>query len=141
MKKLCANLLVALLVLMIISASGQAGKTHRQPGDIAGAMGALIAYLLLFVGLYYSARWRIKLSGHTYKLGRQTVATLLFWYAVFAVFIGLMMPLIEKNVFGFTFAAVMIALWSSVAYASKRWQQRIRAAERSHLAVGLLTSS
>ncbi len=133
MKKFCASALIALFVLLIISASSQAGKTHHQPGDVAGALGALTGYLSLFVGLFLSARWRMRLSGHTYKVGRQTLATLLFWYAVFAVFIGLMMPFMETNTFGFTFAAIMIVIWSSVAYACKRWQQRLWSAEQTRL--------
>ena len=80
-----------------------------------------------------SARWRMKLSGHSYKVGRQTVATLLFWYAVFAVFVGLMMPLMERNTFGLTFGAAMIAIWSGIAYACKRWQQRLRTIERNRV--------
>ncbi|MGH9747636.1 MAG: hypothetical protein ACRD59_16190 [Candidatus Acidiferrales bacterium] len=140
MKKLSANLLIVLFVLMIIGASSQSGKTHRQPGDVAGAVGALIGCLLLLVGLFYSARWRISLSGHSYKLGQQTIAALLFWYAVFAAFIGLMAPLVERTTFGLTFAAVMIVVWSSVAYACKRWQQRLRAAEHSYLTQTLTPS-
>src|SRR5271170_7849376 len=92
-----ANILVALFVLMIISASSQAGKTHLKPGDTAGAIGGLTGYLLLFVGLYYSARWSIKLSGHTHKVGSQTVATILFWYSVFAALISLIMPLYTRT--------------------------------------------
>jgi hypothetical protein len=136
MKKIIASLLVVLFVLMILGAANQAYKTHRQPGDVAGAIGALMGYLLLWVGLYFSAQWRIQLAGHTYKVGRQTVATLLFWYAVFAAFVGLMMPLLlERTPFTFAVAAIMVVLWSSVAYACKRWQQRLRAAERSRLDV------
>ena len=134
MKKIFASVLVALFVLMIAGAANQAYKTHRQPGDVAGAIGALTGYLLLWVGLYYSVRWRIQLSGHTYKVGRQAVATILFWYAVFAVFAGLMMPLLlGETTFNFAVAAIIVVLWSSVAYVCKRWQQRLRAAERSRL--------
>ena len=72
MKKVAANVLIALFVLLIVSASSQAGKTHIKaggPGDVAGALGELTGYLLLFVGMFYSARWRMKLSGHNYKVG------------------------------------------------------------------------
>jgi hypothetical protein len=49
------------------------------------------------------------------------------------VFIGLMMPVYERNVFGLIFGGVMVAIWSLSAYACRRWQQRLRAAEQSRL--------
>jgi hypothetical protein len=129
MKKTLAIILIAVFVLMIISAASQTSKTHHQPGDVAGALGELVGTLLLFVGLFYSAKWLMKLSGHTYKVGRQTWAALLFWYSVFAAFTGLIMPVYERNTFGFTYGAVMIVIWSGAAYACKRWQRRLRTAE------------
>jgi hypothetical protein len=89
--------------------------------------------VLLFAGLFYSTRWSIKLSGHTYKVGRQTTAALLFWYSAFATFIGLMMPVYERNKSGLIFGGVMVVIWFSAAYACNRWQKRLRVAERAQM--------
>src|ERR1700684_2399158 len=97
MKKAVANDLVALFVLMIISSGAGVGKTRTVPDDVAETVGEIVGELMLFAGLYYSTRWNIKLSGHTYKIDRQTVATILFWYSLFALFVGLMTPLYERN--------------------------------------------
>jgi hypothetical protein len=136
MKKIYANLLVAFFVLLILSASSQAGKNLRQPGDVAGALGALTGFLLLLIGLCYSARWSIKLSGHTYKLGRQTVAALLFWYSVIAAIFGLITLLMVRNAVGLQAGGVMFLIWSVAADACKRWQKRLWVAERVHSTEG-----
>ena len=54
-----------------------AGKTRTVPDDVAETVGEIVGELMLFAGLYYSTRWSIKLSGHTYEIDRQTVATIL----------------------------------------------------------------
>ena len=131
MRKTLATILIILLTFMIIAVTSQAGKAPRRQGDVAGAIGELVGMLLWFVGLFYSIRWNIKLHGHTYKLGRQTWAALLFWYSVFAAFIGLMMPLVERSKFGLTLGGFMLVLWVGVAYACRRWQQRLRLAEQA----------
>lgn len=131
MKKTLAIILIILFVLMIIGETSQAGKTHAQAGDIGGAVVDIVFMVLLFAGLFYSARWSIKLSGHTYKVGRQTTAALLFWYSAFATLIGLMMPVFERNRSGLIFGGIMVVIWFSAAYACWRWQKRLRVAERA----------
>lgn len=69
MKKTFSVVLVILFTLMIIGETSQAGKTHARAGDIGGAVVDIVFMVLVFAGLIYSARWRIKLSGHTYKVG------------------------------------------------------------------------
>jgi hypothetical protein len=128
-KKLCADLLIAFFVFGTVGGSAQATKI-QTPGDVYEVAGRLTGFALLVVGLYFSVRWRIKLSGHDYRVGRQTLATILFWYSIVAIFIGLMMPFYARNTFGFTYGAVMTVLWGGVAYACKRWQKRLRAEER-----------
>ena len=86
-KKLAADALITILVLMIIS-GGTRTETSVQPGDVAGALGRLTALLLLLVGLFLSVRWRVKLSGHNYKVGRQAIAAILFWYSLLAILFG-----------------------------------------------------
>jgi hypothetical protein len=132
MKKICANLLVGLFVVMIIGAASRAG-TVGPVASVSETLGRITGVLLMVAGLYYSARWSLKLSGHTYKVGWQTVATIVFWYSLFAVFVGLMMPFYARNMFGFKYAVIMVVVWSTVAYVSKRWQQRLRKIERNRL--------
>jgi hypothetical protein len=136
MKKTLAIILIVLFTLMIMGRSNQVGKTpHLQQGDVAGFIGEIVGYVLLYVGLYYSTKWLMKLSGHTYKVGRQTWAALLFWYSILAIFIGLMMPVYERNLSGLIFGGVMVVIWSLSAYACRRWQQRLRTAERAQVTV------
>ncbi len=132
MKKIFASLLVALFVVMIIGAASRAGIVGAA-ASVSETLGRITGVLLMVAGLYYSARWSLKLSGHTYKVGWQTVATIVFWYSLFAVFVGLIMPFYARNTFGFKYAVIMVVVWSTVAYVSKRWQQRLRRIERNHL--------
>jgi hypothetical protein len=46
------------------------GKTRTVPDDVAETVGEIVGELMLFAGLYYSTRWSIKLSGHTYEIVR-----------------------------------------------------------------------
>lgn len=130
MKKICAILLVALFVLMIIGAASRAGVVGPAT-NVSETLGRITGVLLMVAGLYYSARWSLKLSGHTYRVGSQTVATIVFWYSLFAVLVGLLMPFYARNMFGFKYAVIMVLVWSTVAYGCRRWQQRLRAVERS----------
>ena len=130
MKKICANLLVAVFVLMIIGAASRAGMVGPA-ASVSETLGRITVVLLMVAGLYYSARWSLRLSGHTYKVGSQTVATIVFWYSVFAVLVGLIMPFYARNTFGFKYAVIMVVVWSIVAYVSKLWQQRLRRIERN----------
>ena len=129
-KKLAADALITVFVLMIILVSSRT-ETSVQPGDVAGALGRLTAFLLLLVGLFLSARWRIKLSGHNHKVGRQAIAAILFWYSLLAVLFGVLMPLLERSTSILVFGAAMVAIWSGSAYACRGWQRRLRAAEQS----------
>lgn len=140
MKKVVANLLVALFVLLIVGAASRAGIVGPAV-NVNETLGRITGVLLMVAGLYYSARWSLKLSGHTYKVGSQTVATIVFWYSLFAVFVGLLMPFYAQNMFGFKYAVIMVVVWSTVAYISRRWQQRLRAVERSRLAEASATQS
>lgn len=132
MKKICANLLVALFVLLIIGAASRAGMVGPA-ANVSETLGRITGVLLMVAGLYYSSRWSLKLSGHTYKVGSQTVATIVFWYSLFAVLVGLTMRFYARNTFGFKYAVIMVVVWSTVAYISRRWQQRLRRIERNRL--------
>jgi hypothetical protein len=135
MKKIVAAVLITLFVLIIIGASIQAGETHTRPEDVGGAL-IHLAVLVIFplMGLFYSARWRMKLSGHSWRVGRQTLAVILFWYSFFGVLLGLLTPLAERSTVGFVSGALVVAIWSCSAYACKRWQRRLRAEELSQAA-------
>ena len=132
MKKTFAIILIVLFALIIMGQSYQVSKTpYLKQGDRAGFLGEIFDYLLPYVGLYYSTKWLMKLSGHTHKVGRQTWAAILFWYSILAVLIGLMILVYERNVFGLISSGVMVLIWSLSAYACRRWQQRLRIADRS----------
>src|ERR1700740_1047348 len=86
MKKVFAVLLIALFTLLIFGAVINGVRT--PPHNSAYALGSLAGMLLDFAFLFFSVRWLTRLSGHTYKLARQTWAAILFWYSVFAVLCG-----------------------------------------------------
>jgi hypothetical protein len=73
----------------------------------------------------FSARWYIKLSGHTYKVSRQAWAVILFWHSVLATLFGFAMMFAASVVLG----APLVLLWSGVGFACWKWRQRLRRAE------------
>jgi hypothetical protein len=130
MKKALAIFLSVWFVVMIIGGTAQASREPMH-GDIAFALGQLIGFLLAVTGLYYSTKWRISLSGHTYRLGRQTWTALLFSYSVFAAFIGLTLLVVERNTIGLSFGGVMLVIWLSVGYVCWRWRRSLRSQEQA----------
>jgi hypothetical protein len=56
----------------------------------------------------FSARWYIKLSGHTYKVSRQAWAVILFWHSVLATLFGFAMMFAASVALG----APLVLLWS-----------------------------
>jgi hypothetical protein len=91
----------------------------------------LTAQLLVLTGLFFSSRWRIKLSGHTYKAGRQTLAVLLFWFSLVGLLGGFIMIFAvgSRTAGNVGFDLVMIAIWSFVPYLCRKWLKRLRVAE------------
>ena len=134
MNRVIANTLIMLFILMIIAASAQAGKSMATPGDVAGTLGALTGYFLLIVGLFYSVRWRMKIAGRKYKLGRQTFAVLLFWYSAFAAVIGIVAVWLrferradsssERVCFLYGPARLTFAGAGCAAYVEKSWRSQ-----------------
>jgi hypothetical protein len=130
-KKFLAGLLIALFSLMVI---GFPRNTQMHPPkDSADAIGQLAALVLLIAGVFYSVRWYMKLSGHTYKLARQAWASILFCYSLLGILIGLaMLPVfMPGRTVPVAFGIVMVAVWTSVAVASWMWRRRLRRAETS----------
>jgi hypothetical protein len=123
MKKVLAGLLVALFSLMIIGEPRNV-QVH-PPKDSAEAVGQLAAMVLLIGFLFFSVRWYIKLSGHTYKLARQAWASILFWYSLLAILVGIMMAATISYAFG----VPMMVIWACVAFACWKWRGRLRRAE------------
>lgn len=136
-KRITANILIGLFVLMTLGALSQAGKTQIEPGNTPEEFGFFIGRLLLFVGLFFSVRWKFKLSGHSHKVGRQTTAVILFWYSILAVLVGIAMPFVAKETFGYVFAAGMVLVWSFSAYLCNRWVRRLRAKENGLATTGI----
>jgi hypothetical protein len=136
MKKFLAGLLVGLFTLLIFGASLNAARTLPQH-DLAYAIGNLAGMLLNCLFLFFSVRWYIKLSGHTYKLARQTWAAILFWYSVFAVLCGVAALLGRFIGMGIMF----IVLWSAVGFACWKWRQSLRRREAESIKSGVSTAT
>jgi membrane protein implicated in regulation of membrane protease activity len=81
--------------------------------------------VLPLAGLFFSARWYMKLSGHTYKVGRQTWAAIIFWYSLLAIIVGI--GVMYKFVW---FGVVIVVIWSLAAFACRRWLKRLRKEEQ-----------
>jgi type II secretory pathway pseudopilin PulG len=125
MKKFLAGLLVAVFTLMTI-ASPSSTQLH-PPKDAAEAVGQLMGLVLLIAGLFYSVRWYMKLDGHTYKLARQAWASILFWYSLLAILVGLGMAVTISVAVG----ATMTAIWACLGFVCWKWRGRLRRAEAS----------
>jgi hypothetical protein len=136
MKKFLAGLLVGLFTLLIFGASLNATRTLPQH-DLAYAIGNLAGMLLNCLFLFFSVRWYIKLSGHTYKLARQTWAAILLWYSVFAVLCGVAALLGRFIGMGIMF----IVLWSAVGFACWKWRQSLRRREAESIKSGVSTAT
>jgi len=123
MKKVLAGFLIALFTLMNF-----AGPYHLQqhpPQSAAEAIGNMVGLVLDIGFLFFSVRWYIMLSGHTYKVNRQAWAVILFWYSVLATLVGLVMIFAVSVALG----APLVLLWSGVGFACWKWRQRLRRAE------------
>ena len=122
-KKIEAVVLIVFFTLMVIE-SPRTAQLHPAK-DIAEAIGQLTAILLFVAGLFYSVRWYMKLNGHTYNLSRQAWASILFWYSLLAILIGLVMMVSSS----FAIGAPMAAIWACSGFAFWRWRGRLRCAE------------
>ena len=133
MKKTLATVLIVFFVMILVTGITRTIRVAAQQVShdyIAEALGRLAAFLLVLTGLYYSTRWLMKLSGHSYKLGQQTWAALLFWYSALAALLGLTLSFVERNTTVLTIGAVMLVVWLSVAYACWRWRRTLRRQEK-----------
>ena len=133
MKKVFAGLLVALFIFLILGIAINGTRPH----DAAYALGSLVGMILDFTFLFFSVRWYIKLSGHSYKLARQTWAAILFWYSMFAVLFGV--GALANRLFAM--GVVFLVLWSGIGFACWKWRQRLRRAEAQINSVPLSSGS
>ena len=125
-KEFAANVLIALCVLSTVGGLRSGAEISMLAGNLAA-----VPFWLVQVGLFYSVRWRLELAGHNHKVGRQAIAAILFGYSVFCVLIGVLALLYERGANYLPFVAAVVAICSGSAYACRRWQRRLRAAERS----------
>lgn len=122
-KKIIASILIAIFALMLIGASVAKVPPARSTAE---RIGQIIGYLFILLGLFYSTRWRLKLAGRCYKVGRQSFAALWFCESILGIllgfnFIGLSVP----------FGVGMIVVWSLSLWATYRWLKRLRSHEVS----------
>ena len=86
LKKIIASVLILILTLMLINiGAGQIARARSAGASIGQFMG----FILVLFGLLFSTRWRLKLAGRTYKVGRQAFAVLWFCESVLGILIGL----------------------------------------------------
>lgn len=123
MKKIVAVLFVTLSIFLILGVA--INGTQKHPHDAAYALGSLVGMILDFSFLFFSVRWYIKLSGHSYRLARQTWAAILFWYSMFAVLFGIGALANGLIAMGLTF----LILWSGIGFVCWKWRQGLRRAE------------
>ena len=123
MKKSFAGFLIALFSLLIVE---QPRTAQLYPAkDDAEAFGQTVGLALLVGFLFFSVRWYIKLSGHTYKISRQAWAVILLWCSVIATAVGVaIIPMVSV-----TFGEFIVALWACIGFACWKWRQRLRRTE------------
>ena len=124
-----ANTLVVLCVISILGDSIAVDK-HPVVGT-AAAMGTFTGILIQVFGLYFSCRWRMTLARRTHKVGRQTGATILFWYFVLAalIFCIALVGVISDGVGAVFFGIVGLIIWVALACVCHRWLARLRREE------------
>jgi len=125
-KKKFANALVAFFILMLLGGSANASKIHHAEGGLAGLIGELTGYAFVLLGLFYSTRWTLTLSGHSYKVGRQAFATLWFWESILGMLLALFMLRISV-----VSSLATFSMWSLSTWAMYRWLKRLRVHEIS----------
>jgi predicted histidine transporter YuiF (NhaC family) len=130
MKKFLAVVLIAFFSVMVIGESTSVNQLLST--DLAYTIGQLCGMLLAIGFLFFSVRWYLKLDGHTHKLARQTWATLLYYYSIIAVLMGIA-SLVKKETFGGVLVnkeiiggVMALILWSLVGFFCLKWRQRLR---------------
>jgi uncharacterized membrane protein len=123
-KKLVASALIVLFVLIAIGASGAKLPPAKSTAE---RIGQLTGYVLILLGLFFSTRWRLKLAGRTYKVGRQAFAVLWFCESI----LGILLGLVFISRVGIPFGAGMVVVWSLSLWATYRWLKRLRSHEVS----------
>ena len=127
MKKFLAVVLIVFFSVMVIGES-TTGNQHLSI-KLSYTIGQLFGISLAIGFLFCSVLWYLKLNGHTYKLARQTSATLLYYYSIIAVLMGIAALvneetfLVNKETFG---KVVMLILWSVVGFFCLKWRERLR---------------
>lgn len=136
MKKTVGTILIIILSFWIIGIATRGGSVQPASRDRTGAVTGIIFVALLMVGLFFSVRWRMKLSGHHYKLGRQTTAAILFWYSSLAAMIGIAMAAANSgDRLRFILGISMVVISSLSAYACHKWRNRLLAEEKLRIAI------
>jgi hypothetical protein len=127
MKKFIAAVLIAFFTLTLIAGTANVGKyvPASSAENIGYRLGALTGLILDITFLFYGVRWYIKLSGHTYKVARQTWAAILFWYSMLALVMGIGF-LMEKEIIG---GGIYLVVWGIIGFSCWKWRQRLRQKE------------
>jgi hypothetical protein len=121
LKKVGAVVSICLFVLMLL---GQSTR-HDPATGRADAIERLAIMVLTLVGLFYSTRWLLVLSGRKHKVGRQAFAILWCCESVLGVLLGFAFFRSVGHVFG----SIVIAVWCVSFWLTYRWLSKLRREE------------
>jgi hypothetical protein len=131
MKKTVAVICIAICSLALIGIPRSVQQNPLPPGDYAGLVGRLAAVVTIIGFLFFSVRWYITLSGHTYRVSRQAWASILFWYSFVGILMGAtFVRLAVITGHSSSFGMILAAVWALIAFACWEWRKRLRAQER-----------
>jgi hypothetical protein len=123
-KKTLAGICICLFVLMLLGQSTNRGGHGREDAYIR-----LAVMILTLVGLFYSTRWFLILSGRTHKVGRQAFAILWCCESILGILLGF--GIIQWG--GVAFGIGAIAVWSLSFWLTYRWLSKMRKEELTSL--------
>jgi hypothetical protein len=126
MKKVLAIICIVIFSLMVL-AIPSSWQQHPMPsGDYAYLIGQLTAAVLMIGFLFFSVRWYLTLSGHTYKVSGQAWASIFLGYSFIGLVVGALLLRVNPM-----FGVFMLALWALIGFSCWKWRRKIRSTERS----------
>ena len=91
MKKVLAVICIVVFSLMVLAIPRSLQQNPMPAGDYAYLFGQLAAAVLMIGFLFFSVRWYLTLSGHTYKVTGQAWASIFLGYSFIGVLVGVLM--------------------------------------------------
>ncbi len=126
MKMVLAIVCIVAFSLMVLAIPRSLQQNPMPAGDYAYLFGQLAAAVLIIGFLFFSVRWYLTLSGHTYKVNGQAWASIFLGYSFIGVLVGVLMVKLYPS-----FGAIMLALWMLIGFLCWKWRRKVRAMERA----------